>query len=347
MQTMHMRRRRRPAPALFSWLSIPALVLSLGHAHGQTDTGARLAPPVFHHVHQNSADPAAAIAGFQQVFPAFARVSVAGFDGVQLPSGPPILFTTVASPPAGRPQSAFLRHVFAVADVRALVAHLRSIKMPVRPLYTLGGATVDVSSDSYQNGLTRAAYDDAKAKGTLVPPTRSGGYVIFHGPEQVMMEATERSTLKPDEAAYVLVDMWQDRPACAELWYRTHLNTPARGGRGGAPPPVYTEITCGIDKSEPSFPSIEPTGTRRQPGGGASFGAVSLNWFPAQASAPLAPTRGQLVDHFAVAVPALEPWITKLTAEGVTFLGPPYPFGDMRAVLIEGPSREAIEIIGK
>jgi hypothetical protein len=31
----------------------------------------------------------------------------------------------------------------------------------------------------------------------------------------------------------------------------------------------------------------------------------------------------------------------------VTFLQQPYTFGDMRAFMIEGPSREAIEIIGK
>jgi hypothetical protein len=29
----------------------------------------------------------------------------------------------------------------------------------------------------------------------------------------------------------------------------------------------------------------------------------------------------------------------------VTFLAPPYPLGDTRAVMIEGPSREAIELV--
>jgi hypothetical protein len=31
----------------------------------------------------------------------------------------------------------------------------------------------------------------------------------------------------------------------------------------------------------------------------------------------------------------------------VSFLQQPYSFGDLRAVMIEGPSRESIEIIGK
>jgi hypothetical protein len=72
-----------------------------------------------------------------------------------------------------------------------------------------------------------------------------------------------------------------------------------------------------------------------------------LNWFVAQADAPLAPMRGQLVDHIAVSVPSLDPWIAKLKAEHVTFLQQPYMFGDMRAIMIEGPSRESIEIIEK
>jgi hypothetical protein len=171
---------------------------------------------------------------------------------------------------------------------------------------------VDVSSDTYQNGMTRAVYEEAKAKGTLAPPTNTGGYIIFWGPEHVLMETTERPTLKPDAVAYGLVDMWQDQSICAELWYRTHRNTPARADRSGASAPAYTEATCQTPKSEPSFPSVERVGTGRQPGGGAAFGPVSLNWFPAQSDTPLAPTRGQLVDHIAVSVSTLDPWIAKL-----------------------------------
>jgi hypothetical protein len=56
---------------------------------------------------------------------------------------------------------------------------------------------------------------------------------------------------------------------------------------------------------------------------------------------------GQLVDHIAVTVPTLDPWIAKLKAKNVTFLQQPYKFGDTRAIMIQGPSRESIEIIGK
>jgi hypothetical protein len=335
------------------WLVLPALVglLMLGATSSTVSTqregGSLLAAPVFHHVHQNSTDPAAAIADFQKVYPVLVKVTVGGFEGVQIPNVMSILFTKVPAPAPTQPQSAFLRHVFSVPNVRELVKQLRSIKRDVRPLYTLEGTTVDVSAETYQNGMTRTAYEEAKAKGTLAPPTKTGGYIIFWGPENVLIETTERTTLKPGEATYGLVDMWQDHSICAELWYTSHLNAATRAGRGGAPAPVYTEATCKVPKSEYSFPSVEKMGTRRQPGGGAAFSPVSLNWFVSQSDTPLAPTRGQLVDHIAISVPTLDPWIAKLKAENVTFLQQPYTFGDMRAIMIEGPSRESIEIIGK
>jgi hypothetical protein len=34
-----------------------------------------------------------------------------------------------------------------------------------------------------------------------------------------------------------------------------------------------------------------------------------------------------------------------LRGEGVKFLEEPYPLGDTRAVMIEGPSREALELV--
>jgi hypothetical protein len=36
-------------------------------------------------------------------------------------------------------------------------------------------------------------------------------------------------------------------------------------------------------------------------------------------------------------------WVAKLRAEGVTFLEQPHARGDTRAVMTEGPSREALE----
>ena len=37
--------------------------------------------------------------------------------------------------------------------------------------------------------------------------------------------------------------------------------------------------------------------------------------------------------------------VAELRAEGVKFLEEPYKLGDTRAVMIEGPSREALELV--
>ena len=75
------------------------------------------------------------------------------------------------------------------------------------------------------------------------------------------------------------------------------------------------------------------------------FGDVSLFWYMNQGAAPAAPTRGQLMDHIALSVADLDAWIAKLKADRVAFLEQPYTIGDLRAVMIEGPSREAIELV--
>jgi hypothetical protein len=51
------------------------------------------------------------------------------------------------------------------------------------------------------------------------------------------------------------------------------------------------------------------------------------------------------MDHIALSVTDLDAWIAKLRSEQVTFLEQPYRVGQHRAVMIEGPSREAIELI--
>jgi 4-hydroxyphenylpyruvate dioxygenase-like putative hemolysin len=70
-----------------------------------------------------------------------------------------------------------------------------------------------------------------------------------------------------------------------------------------------------------------------------------FTWYMRQGDEPLVGTRGQLYDHVALSVGDLDAWVAKLRGEGVTFLQQPYALGDTRAVMIEGPSREAIELV--
>ena len=83
----------------------------------------------------------------------------------------------------------------------------------------------------------------------------------------------------------------------------------------------------------------------RTPRAGVEFGDVVLTWYMNQGEAPLARSRGQMQDHIGLSVGDLDAWIAKLRGEGVTFLDGPYQLGDTRAVMIEGPSREGIELV--
>jgi hypothetical protein len=83
----------------------------------------------------------------------------------------------------------------------------------------------------------------------------------------------------------------------------------------------------------------------RTPTAGVIFGDVSMNWYMRQREAPLEPTRGRLMDHVALSVSNLDAWVAKLRAETIRFLAQEYHLGDTRAVMIEGPSREAIELV--
>ena len=64
-----------------------------------------------------------------------------------------------------------------------------------------------------------------------------------------------------------------------------------------------------------------------------------------QTDKPLAPTQGHLMDSVGLGVSDLDAWIAKLTAEKVTFLKDVFKSGDTRALMIEGPSHEAIELV--
>jgi 4-hydroxyphenylpyruvate dioxygenase-like putative hemolysin len=83
----------------------------------------------------------------------------------------------------------------------------------------------------------------------------------------------------------------------------------------------------------------------RTPRAGVEFGDVTLPWYARQGDEPLVSSRGQLYDHIALSVADLDAWVAKLRGEGVRFLEAPYRLGDARAVMIEGPSREAIELV--
>ena len=123
------------------------------------------------------------------------------------------------------------------------------------------------------------------------------------------------------------IHMYQDQPYCAQLWYQTHLNVaaPARARRGqarGRQPEANCRVERGPDKT---LPALDWDGMFRTPAVQTTiFGDVSLYFYMNQGATPRGPTRGHLMDHFAVSVADLDAWIAKLKAENVTFLEQPY-----------------------
>ena len=199
-----------------------------------------------------------------------------------------------------------------------------------------------ISSDTWPAGaalgLTRAEIAEAKAKG--VAPARERGFAYLQGPDGAIVEYL--GNFPAERMNHV--HMFQEHPFCAQLWYQKHLNARRSPGRTSATP--MTEANCQVPRGpEPSWPAMERQGLYRTPRAAVEFDDVMLTWYARQGDAPLVGSRGQLYDHIALSVADLDAWVAKLRGEGVTFLEQPYPLGDTRAVMIEGPSREAIELV--
>jgi catechol 2,3-dioxygenase-like lactoylglutathione lyase family enzyme len=300
-----------------------------------------LATPGFHHLHLNSVDPDRAIAFYTRQFPSTAKSSWGGFAALASPNDVLVLFSKVAEPPPSLPQSAIWHFGWHVTDARASLAAYRTRpEVELLPLYTTDeGGSVPISSDTWPNvggvlGLTRAQIAEAKAN--RAQPPGGGGFAYMRGPDEALVEYAGNH---PAER-FNHVHLYQEDPIAALDWYRTHLNAPLRPGY--APAAAPDGARRGPDRT---WPALGRDGMFRTPRAGVEFGDVSMMWYANQGDAPLAPSRGQLQDHIALSVTDLDAWVEKLQSEGVVFLEEPYPLGDTRAVMIEGPSREALELV--
>ncbi len=302
-----------------------------------------LPPPHFHHLALNSTDPDAAIDFYRKEFSSTARTSWEGLPALMSPSHVLIVFQKVAAPPPSDPEiTAYWHFGWAVPDSRKSLELFRAQNLPV-PFYTDDrGDYVGISSDTWPYppgvpGRTKAQIAEAITQ-HLEPRRVSGNGYVF-GPDHAIVEFTGDAPERFDH-----VHMWQDDPLCAQLWYVTHLEaTPRRGPALSAP---ITEENCKTPRGpDPSWPSLDKKGTYRFPTSGVSFDDVAMNWYMNQTGMPLAPTLGHLMDHVTLSVSDLDAWTAKLAREGVVFLRRPYRIGATRAVMIEGPSHEAIQLV--
>jgi len=304
-----------------------------------------LPAPGFHHLHLNSVDPEAAVDFYTRRFPTTAKTSWGGLPALASPNDVLVLFTKVAAAPATSPQTAIWHFGWHVTDTRqALESYKGRPDVTLLPLYTTDeGGSVFISSDTWPGtggvpGRTKAQIAEAKATG--VQPARTGGFGYLQGPDNALVEYAGNH---PAER-FNHVHFYQDDPFCAQLWYQKHLNAPIFAGRTSSTP--LTEDTCRVPRGpERSWPALNREGMFRAPSAAVVFGDVAFAWYVRQGDRPLVGTRGQLYDHIALSVTDLDAWVAKLRGEGITFLEEPYPLGDTRAVMIEGPSREALELV--
>ncbi|HTV46009.1 MAG TPA: VOC family protein [Stellaceae bacterium] len=303
-----------------------------------------LPAPRFHHIHLNSVDPDRALAFYTRQFPSTARGSWGGFAALKSPNDVMVLFTRVETPPPTGPQSAIWHFGWHVTDSRARLETYKSrSEVELLPLYTTDeGGSVLISSDTWPSignvlGLTRAQIAEARARD--VPPGKVGGFAYLRGPDEALVEYAGNH---PAER-FNHVHLYQEDPIAALAWYQEHLNAPLRPGY--APIPAGASGGGPVRGPDRTWPALDREGMFRTPRAGVEFGDVSMMWYANQGDTPLASSRGQLQDHVALSVADLDAWADKLAAEGVAILEPIYPLGDTRALMIEGPSREAIELV--
>ncbi len=309
-----------------------------------------LPTPTFHHLHLNSVNPEAAIDFYVRQFPdSSSKITWGGQPALKVrtaPSNSMLLFNKVDKPPTITPQSAIWHFGWYVTDVRKHMATFKTRpEVKLLPLYTTEAGTdyVLINSDTWPGvggmlGLTKAQIAEAKANG--VKPKGGPGFAYMQGPDNALIEYMGDF---PHER-FNHVHMYQTNPYCAQLWYQKHLNAPAMPGRESPVP--MTEGNCKVPRgADRTWPALNAEGMFRSPRAAVIFGDVALTWYAPQGDAPLASPRGQLYDHIAFGVADLDAWIAKLKGEGVTFLESTYKLGDARAVMIEGPSREAIELV--
>jgi hypothetical protein len=303
----------------------------------------------FHHVHLNSVDPAAAAAYYPKAFAKSAeKTTFNGHEAVKT-GNLYILFTKVATPPQNEltgPQTSVWHFGWNTPNSREYNANFRKMGLTIAQMWNGSDADaklIDLSGDvpSAPGGgfTTQEQVLELRAKGAKTDPTGSGGFGYLRGPDGVMIENAQSGNAE----RFNHVHMYHEHPACATNWYVEHLGANRPQGRGvQAPNP---DGDCETEwYSPPTFPSFAKHGFVREPRGGAQIDDISISIVPWPGGG-LASTRGRIYDHWAVSTANLDATVARLKKEGVKFLEEIHPWGSMRAAMVEGPDRIAIEIV--
>ena len=332
-------------------------------AQGQAPAAA-IEPLHFHHVHLNSVDPEAAAAYYPKPFAKTATKTTFNGGPAVKTGNIYILFNKVSAPPTNEltgPQTSVWHFGWNTPNSREYNANFRKIGLTIAQMWNGSDADaklVDLSGDvpNGPNGFpTQEQVLELRAKGAKVDPAVTpGGFGYLRGPDGVMIENAQSGNAE----RFNHVHMYHEHPACAMQWYATHLGAQMPQGRGAGPgrgaaaappagPTPGTSADCTNPRtvySPPTFPSFAKGGFVRDPPGGVQIDDISISMRPWPGGG-LASTRGRLYDHWAVSTADLDKTVTRLKGEGVKFLEEIHPWGSMRAAMIEGPDRIAIEIV--
>jgi hypothetical protein len=305
------------------------------------DRGSGVQPMHFHHVHLNSVNPTAAADYYPKPFALSAtRTTFNGHEAVKT-GNIYLLFTKVAKPPltelSGQ-QPAVWHFGWNTPNSRKYNERFRAMGLKIAQMWDAAdGKLVDMSSDVLPGLPTQEQILEMRAKG--VQPTREGGFGYLRGPDDALVENAQSGTTE----RFNHVHMYHEHPRCAMQWYATHLGATIPQGRGNAPAPA-SGGDCKQLYAPPTWPSFAKHGFVRDPSGGVLFDDISISIRPWPGGGLLS-TRGTIVDHWALSVADLDATVGRLKSEGVKFLEEIHPWGNMRAAMIEGPDRIAIELV--
>ena len=321
-------------------LAACVLALLSGTPRAQVPGGETVSPGIrFHHVHLNSVNPAVAAAYYPKAFTTSIQTTFNGYEAVRTVNGPYLLFTKVNALPPTQPQSAIWHFGWNTPDSRAYLERFHALRLDVAPMYADPENTVvEISSDVLGSFPTTARLLELRAQGAQ--PVRVGGFQYLRGPDGALVENAGNF---PPAEYFNHVHLFHEDPACAQLWYVTHLGIGAGGQGRGAP---ITADNCKRPYEDVTWPAFDKAGMVRNPAGAVPVSDMASILIRPR-HGPYVSPRGQIVDHFALSVPDLDAVVARLKGEGVKVTEEIHRWGTMRAAMIEGPDLVAIELVSQ
>jgi catechol 2,3-dioxygenase-like lactoylglutathione lyase family enzyme len=322
---------------------------------------AALPTPALHHVGLNVTDPARSQRFYKTMWPQGELTTFAGLPAYK--SEMYLLFTRVAKPAPGRfdlkahrslQQSALWHIGFETqTPTVTLKERMKAAGATVVPMYSSDkdtGSLWRAGEMGYgRNPIVTAQMMAERAPGT----PEEGGYAYFLGLDGELVEAGGGPG---QEDMFHHVHFLHEKPWCAARWYIDHLGFKRQQGRNPATRQVM-EVPipqpCDVAPGPPSWPSMLPQGTLRNPRVTVDFTNNSFSWYarPCQAGrcgdgdAPLVPSRGQVLDHIGLTYPDLDTHVPRLRRAGVKIVQGIHKWGDTRAAMIEDLDGLAVMLV--